>query len=37
MPNAVLAIQWLLMPLIIISGLWLWKGHLIKKWYRKIK
>ncbi|MEQ1676229.1 MAG: hypothetical protein ABL876_06000 [Chitinophagaceae bacterium] len=34
-PKAVLAIQWLLFPLIVVSGFWLWKGHLLKKWYRK--
>ena len=34
-PNAVLTIQWVLFPLIVFSGLWLWKGHLVKKWYRK--
>jgi len=36
-PNAVLAIQRVLMPMIIISGLWLWKGHHIRKRFRKIK
>jgi hypothetical protein len=33
-PGAVLAIQWVFFPLIALSGLWLWKGHLLKKWYR---
>lgn len=34
-PNAVSAIQWVIFPLIVLSGLWLWKGHLVKKWFRK--
>lgn len=34
-PDAVLAIRWVLLPLIVVSGLWMWKGHLLKKWYRK--
>jgi len=31
-PNAVLFIKWILFPLIVLSGLWLWKGHLLRKW-----
>jgi hypothetical protein len=34
-PNAVIMIKWVLFPLIVLSGLWLWKGHLVKKWVRK--
>jgi hypothetical protein len=34
-PQAVSAIQWILFPLIVLSGLWLWKGHWIRKWSRK--
>jgi hypothetical protein len=34
-PNAVSAIQWVIFPLIVLSGLWLWKGHIVKKWWRK--
>ncbi len=34
-PNAVRMIQCVLLPLIVVSGLWLWKGHLLKKWWRK--
>ena len=36
-PNAVMAIKWVLFPLIILTGLWMWKGHLLKKWFRKNK
>jgi len=34
-PNAVMAIKWVLFPLIVLTGLWLWKGHLVRKWFRK--
>ncbi|HEV7782419.1 MAG TPA: hypothetical protein VGO58_14190 [Chitinophagaceae bacterium] len=34
-PGAMAAIQWVLLPLIVLSGLWLWKGHLLKKRWRK--
>jgi len=30
-----MTIQWALVPLIVLSGLWLWKGHWIRKWGRK--
>jgi hypothetical protein len=34
-PNAVSAIQWIIFPAIVLSGLWLWKGHFVKKWWRR--
>ena len=34
-PNAVFGIKWVIFPLIVFSGLWLWKGHVVKKWFRK--
>lgn len=34
-PHAVAAIQWAIFPLIVLSGLWLWKGHWVRKWGRK--
>lgn len=34
-PHAVAAIQRVLFPLIVVSGLWLWKGHWVKKSGRK--
>ena len=34
-PRAVAAIQWVLFPLIVLSGLWLWKGHRVRKWGRR--
>lgn len=34
-PQAVTAIQWVLFPLIVLSGFWLWLGHYIRKWSRK--
>lgn len=33
--NAVIAIKWVLFPLIVLSGLWLWKGHWVRKGWRK--
>jgi hypothetical protein len=36
-PRAAFAVQWVFFPLIVLSGLWLWKGHLVKKSFRKNK
>ena len=24
-------------PLLILSGLWMWKGNIVKRWYKKVK
>jgi hypothetical protein len=37
LPQAVRAIQWILFPAIVLSGLWLWLGHRLRKWNRKRK
>ena len=34
-PEAVIALKWVIFPLIVLSGLWLWKGHWVKKWVKK--
>lgn len=34
-PRAAFAVKWVIFPVIVLSGLWLWKGHLVKKWFRK--
>lgn len=33
-PRAAFATRWVFMPVVIFSGLWLWKGHLVKKFFR---
>jgi hypothetical protein len=32
---AALAVKLVFLPIIILSGFWLWKGSLVKKWIRK--
>lgn len=34
-PRAVFALKWILFPLVVISGLWMWKGHLLRKRIQK--
>ena len=36
-PRAAFAVQWVIFPLIVLTGRWLWKGHFVKKWFRKKK
>lgn len=31
-PPAVTMIRWVLFPAVILSGLWLWQGHRVRKW-----
>ena len=34
-PYAVTAIRWVIFPIIVLSGFWMWLGHLLKKRLRK--
>jgi hypothetical protein len=34
-PRAAFAVRWVFFPIVVISGLWMWKGHVVKKWFRK--
>lgn len=34
-PPAVFTLKWILFPLVVLTGLWLWKGHLVKKIFRR--
>jgi thiosulfate reductase cytochrome b subunit len=33
-PNAANATRFVFFPIIVISGLWLWKGHWVKKFFK---
>jgi hypothetical protein len=33
-PEATVAVRWVFLPVIIASGLWLWKGSVVKRWFR---
>jgi hypothetical protein len=32
-----MVVKWIIMPLLVISGFWLWKGHLLRKKLRKVE
>jgi hypothetical protein len=33
-PEAAMIVRLVFFPIIILSGFYLWKGHLLKKWWR---
>lgn len=33
-PRTAMIVRWILFPIVVLSGFWLWKGHLLKKWVR---
>jgi len=36
-PPAAFAVRWVFFPFVVLSGLWMWKGHRVKKIFKKIK
>lgn len=30
-PEAVVAVRYVIVPMVVLSGLWMWKGHWIKR------
>ncbi|MBF9220541.1 hypothetical protein [Hymenobacter ruricola] len=35
-PEAARMVRWVLMPLVILSGLWMWRGHWVKQQWRRL-
>jgi hypothetical protein len=35
LPVGTLIVRWIVFPLLVLSGLWLWKGHLVRKKFTK--
>ncbi|HTF19070.1 MAG TPA: hypothetical protein VK658_13405 [Chryseolinea sp.] len=33
-PEAVVMVRWVLFPMVVLSGLWMWKGYWVKKLFR---
>jgi hypothetical protein len=31
-PRAAFAVRFVFLPVVILSGLWLWQGHLVRRW-----
>jgi thiosulfate reductase cytochrome b subunit len=34
MPQAAFAVKFVIFPLVVLTGLWMWKGHWMKKLFR---
>ena len=34
-PEAVIVVRFVFVPVVVLTGLWMWKGHVIKKLFRK--
>jgi hypothetical protein len=33
-PEAVIVVRWILFPAVILTGLWMWKGHWLKSRFK---
>lgn len=31
------AVRFVFLPVVVLSGLWMWKGHWIRKWWKRNK
>lgn len=36
-PEAAFAVRVIILPFVVLSGFWMWKGHLLKQWWKKRK
>jgi thiosulfate reductase cytochrome b subunit len=34
-PRAAFAVRFVLFPLVVLTGLWMWKGQQLKRWVKK--
>ena len=33
-PRSAMIVRWVIFPIVVLSGIWMWKGHLVKKWFK---
>lgn len=33
-PRAAFAVRFVLMPMVVLSGIWLWKGYVLRRWFK---
>lgn len=36
LPEASMAVRWVILPLVVMSGFWLWLGGRAKKWMKEL-
>jgi len=34
-PVSTMIVRWIMFPIVVLSGFWMWKGQAIRKWFRK--
>ncbi|HMF73012.1 MAG TPA: hypothetical protein VK616_16145 [Flavitalea sp.] len=34
-PVSAMIVRWIMFPIVVLSGFWMWKGQAIRKWFRK--
>ena len=35
-PEAATAVRWVLFPIVVLSGFWMWKGHWVRKIFKGV-
>lgn len=35
-PEAAASVRWVLFPIVVLSGFWMWKGHHLKRWIKRL-
>lgn len=33
-PVSAMIVKWIIFPLLVLSGLWLWKGQVVRRWFK---
>lgn len=36
-PRAAATVRWILFPIVVLSGFWMWKGHHVKRWAKRLR
>jgi len=31
-PVSAMIVRWIIFPIVVLSGFWMWKGHVVKRW-----
>jgi len=34
-PISAMIVRWIIFPIVVLSGFWMWKGHALKRWIKK--
>jgi hypothetical protein len=34
-PRAAFTVKWVIVPVVVLSGMWMWKGHLMRNWWQR--